>query len=136
MDNKTIEALEKLVEIKNETIKELEKQIQLLKNQPSISAPDWMDPNTLRIPIQPLNPFPFVSPTPSTPNWIISGSKLPEGSIQAIPNASGNITLDSVPNASGSISIANVPNNPNAIWAITNSDGLSNAINWHTASRC
>ena len=34
MENKTIEALEKLVAIKDETIKELEKQIQLLRNQP------------------------------------------------------------------------------------------------------
>lgn len=32
MENKTIEALEKLLSIKDETIKELEKQIQLLKN--------------------------------------------------------------------------------------------------------
>ena len=39
MENKTIEALEKLVALKDETIKELERQIQLLKNQPGINVP-------------------------------------------------------------------------------------------------
>jgi len=51
MENKTIEALEKLIAIKDETIKELEKQIQLLKSQPTI---------TLNPPIGvPYNPYPL-----------------------------------------------------------------------------
>jgi hypothetical protein len=39
MENKQIEALEKLIVIKDQTIVELERQIQLLKNQSIISIP-------------------------------------------------------------------------------------------------
>lgn len=49
MENKQIEALEKLVAVKDETIKELERQILLLKTQPQIAIPQF--------PQTPLNPW-------------------------------------------------------------------------------
>ena len=41
MKNKQIEALEKLIALKDETIKELERQVQLLKNQPPVVVPQF-----------------------------------------------------------------------------------------------
>ena len=52
MKNKQIEALEKLIAVKDETIKELEKQIQLLKNQPPVMVPQFPE-----IPQTPINPW-------------------------------------------------------------------------------
>jgi len=129
MENKTIEALEKLIQIKDDTIKELEKQISLLKNQPTINVPNFNVPFTpTSQPTQPYNPQPFVSPnttpySPLNPPWFISGGNLPEGSIQMGPNNSGNIT------------ITNTPNDPNATWTFTTSEGAK-PIDWFTASRC
>jgi len=78
MENKTIEALEKLIQIKDETIKELEKQIQLLKNQPiqqPITVPYYPQPFTA-----PWYPNPIIGPTtnpftnPLSPPYIITST--------------------------------------------------------------
>jgi hypothetical protein len=97
MDNKTIEALEKLVQIKDETIKELEKQIQLLKNQSPVIVPN-LNP---QLQTAPWHPNPIIGPgitPPLYPPYIITsvsgdsssitltGDPLPNGSIQSVPN--------------------------------------------------
>lgn len=58
MKNKKIEALEKLIALKDETIKELERQVQLLKSQPPIYI------NTPTVPVQPYTPY-----LPVNPQW-------------------------------------------------------------------
>lgn len=58
MTNKRIEALQKLIAVKDETIKELERQIQLLKNQSPIVIPQAQ-------PYIPSHPIPY----PNQPAW-------------------------------------------------------------------
>lgn len=59
MENKTIEALEKLIALKDETIKELERQVQLLKSQPPVSIPSQ--------PFTPSVPYPYIPQQPAYP---------------------------------------------------------------------
>lgn len=77
MANKRIEALEKLLAIKDETIKELERQVQLLKNQPPIVVPQIQ-------PYTPANPIYPWSPNPQSPwgTWI------------TISDSSNSVTVD------------------------------------------
>lgn len=107
MENKTIEALEKLLKIKDETIKELEKQISLFKNQPSISAP-YYSSQPISVPFtSPVYPpgqtSPYVNNPVLYPPYIITSDiVLPPGSQQ-----SGTITS---PNGATS-SIITIDNN-------------------------
>jgi hypothetical protein len=59
MKNKQTEALEKLIATKDETIKELERQVQLLKNQPPVVITQPYVPPT--IPQSPT--YPWYQPT-------------------------------------------------------------------------
>ena len=77
MKNKTIEALEKLIALKDETIKELERQVQLIKNQPPVVVPQL--PTEPFVPTnpwpQPVNPqWPWSQPYYGQPSVITSGS--------------------------------------------------------------
>ena len=96
----TIEALEKLIQIKNDTIKELEKQIQLLKSQPPqvITFPNEpVYPHQPYYPLQPIttpivNPsLPYGSITISDGTNIVfkSSENLPLGAIQLSSNSGG-----------------------------------------------
>lgn len=113
MENKTIEVLEKLISLKDETIKELERQIQLLKNQPPISFPQApaqpytpaTNPYT-----QPVNPqWPWTQPwytitsVSGNPAITLTGDPLPLGSIQYGPSATHTFT-----NTNGSTNIIDI----------------------------
>ncbi len=93
MENKTIEALEKLLQIKEETIKELEKQIQLLKNQPPVVIPQTQPLQPVTNPWYPPNPWSPGGGQPWYGSYIVTsgsgstsvgltGDPLPLGSIQ------------------------------------------------------
>jgi hypothetical protein len=93
MENKTIEALEKLIQIKDETIKELEKQIQLLKSQPIL-------------PIQPTQPiqqpyypgqqqtFPW---SPLSPPWVVTSISTSGGTATSTPSFTAAVTGSPLP---------------------------------------
>jgi hypothetical protein len=104
MENKTIEALEKLIALKEETIKELERQVQLFKNQPPIVVPQ----QPIQPIQQPLSPWPFTQPyQPTQFPWgtviitstsdggsiSFTGDPLPLGSQQMTHCFSNNVVL-------------------------------------------
>ena len=98
MKNKQIEALEKLIVLKNETIKELERQVQLLKNQPPIVIPQT----------QPDQPLPIGMPSvPVSPQWPYT--QLRYGPY--IITSGSNATLISNPNCDGSTNTINLVTN-------------------------
>lgn len=102
MENEIIESMKKLLQLKEETIKELERQIQLLKNQPNI--------NQLLFPLQPIAPAPYVPVNPwitqpinplqtpyiitsdGNPIPIVGTGTLPNGSVQTISSSPSNIS--------------------------------------------
>jgi hypothetical protein len=116
-NNKTIEALEKLIQIKDETIKELEKQIQLLKKQSANPITQPFHPvlpvNPLQPITMPLNPNPWQQPyivfsEGTSANITIIGDPLPPGAVQSCVSQ----------------------------WDITNSNGSTNIVDFNTAQRC
>jgi hypothetical protein len=109
MANKRIEALEKLLAIKEETIKELERQVQLLKNQPPVVVPQIQ-------PYQPLNPItvPNQPATPWQPNQPWWGTVIVSNG-----DSSNTFTVD-----------------PNTPFTLTNADGTSKLLNLNDIPRC
>jgi hypothetical protein len=101
MKNKTIEALEKLIVLKDETIKELERQVLLLKSQPPVIVPQLPEQ-----PYQPVNPW-----APVNPQWPWSQ-----------PWYGGPYIITSGTSAT-------IPNDPNATYTLQTSDGTSNILN-------
>lgn len=93
MENKTIESLEKLVKIKDETIKELEKQIELLKNKAQPSLPYYpLQPIQTPI-VNPINPYsPQPNPFGLPPYIITSIYGMDTVSITPTNNTNSNIT--------------------------------------------
>ncbi len=124
MENKTIEALEKLVTLKDETIKELERQIQLLKNQPPVVVPQF--------PLQPYQPaqpisLPYIqTPNPLYPPYIVTS----DGTSRSIT-----ITGDPLPLGSVQMGSNQQITNPNITYTLTNADGSANIINLKECSR-
>lgn len=107
MKNKQIEALEKLIAVKDETIKELEKQIQLLKNQPPVMVPQFPE-----IPQTPINPWsqPITPQQPWSQPWY------------------GPCVITSA-------NLTNT-NDPNTAYIIANSDGNTTTFNISDIPRC
>ena len=110
MENKTIEALEKLVSLKDETIKELERQIQLLKNPPDVN----------------LN-VPYVSTQPYQPSQPLVGT-VPHNPLQPY-GTSGAIISD------GTNSNWAITTDGNSTYTLINTDGSANVINLKECSR-
>jgi hypothetical protein len=114
MANKQIEALEKLIALKDETIKELERQVQLLKNQPPVVVPQF--PEIPQVPInpwsQPINPW----SQPINPQWPWS-----QPSYGPYIVTSGTTVT--------------ITNDPTATYTLTNSDSSTNVIDFKTCSR-
>jgi hypothetical protein len=116
MENKTIEALEKLVALKDETIKELERQVQLLKNQP-----------TLNVPFMPTQPYSPANPIQTITNPF---TQFPYGTvISNITNGSNYTSNIPEPNR-GCVTF-----NPNATYTLTTADG-TNVIDIAQTARC
>jgi len=119
MENKTIEALEKLVALKDETIKELERQIQLLKNQPYIPSPIQQ---------------PYVNPLIGTQTYITPFSNPITSPFYTTSGGASGATSTAIlttPNINGT----SVTFNPSTTYTLTNSDGSSNVIDLKTCSR-
>ncbi len=108
MENKTIEALEKLVSLKDETIKELERQIQLLKTQPGINVP-YMTTQ----PYQPSQPLVGTVPHNPLQPYCTWGAIISDGT-----NSNWAITTDG-----------------NSTYTLINTDGSANVINLKECSR-
>lgn len=110
MKNKQIEALEKLMALKDETIKELERQLQLLKNQPPVVVPQiqpYQPAPPINAPYLPISPQqPWYQPSnPLVPPYIITC-----GDSEAITN------------------------DPNITVTLTNSDNISNVVKLNDAN--
>lgn len=101
MANKRIEALEKLVALKEETIKELERQVQLLKNQPPVVIPQLQ-------PYQPLNPItvPIQPAWPGQPNQPWWGTVIVSDSMNRTLAVDSNTPYYTVNNLSGTFTQA------------------------------
>lgn len=132
---KQIEALKKLVSLKDETIKELERQIQLLKNQSTVtlSAP-------VLEPYSPTHPFigggsvvPLTFSTPTDDSRFTNPLPIVRPINPLFPSYT--VTYNTPNHMGTNLTFLN-PNDPNITYTVTNSDGSTNVVDINKIARC